>query len=294
MTFRNQLVNGDCVEEMRRLPPQSVNLCIIDPPYFKVKGHYWDNQWNTADNFLSWMDIVLDEVNRVLKPSGSLYLFCYPRMAFEVEAVVRKHFTVLNHLVWEKYNDKGFDGWKQKTRISSLRGFYPNSERIIFAEKGGLGEFLKSRRKAKSLSTIKLAEIAGAHGKVNHGGAVSNWEKGLNTPTEEQYEKIKNILELPERGDLIRTFTLNRDNQYTDVLRFKTVKPYKGKHPTEKPLNLISHLVETSSSKGDLIMDCFAGSGVLATACMQLERDYLLIEKDKDYFDKIHERLCGE
>ena len=58
------------------------------------------------------------------------------------------------------------------------------------------------------MTTIKLAELTGAYGKVNHGGAVANWEAGRNIPSKEQYEKLKKALseagvpDLPEYEDV--------------------------------------------------------------------------------------------
>ena len=54
-------------------------------------------------------------------------------------------------------------------------------------------------------------------------------------------------------------------------------------HPTEKPINLISYLIEKSSNKGDLVLDTFAGSCVTAIASRQKERNCICFEIDKDY-----------
>jgi site-specific DNA-methyltransferase (adenine-specific) len=65
----------------------------------------------------------------------------------------------------------------------------------------------------------------------------------------------------------------------------------RSKHPTQKPLNLIKELVEKHSNEGDLVLDCFAGSGTTGEACQVLDRKFILIEKDKDYFEIIKDRL---
>ena len=62
-------------------------------------------------------------------------------------------------------------------------------------------------------------------------------------------------------------------------------------HPTQKPLGLISDLVKKHSNEGDLVLDCFAGSGTTGQSCEDLNREYILIEKDKKYFDIIESRL---
>jgi site-specific DNA-methyltransferase (adenine-specific) len=62
-------------------------------------------------------------------------------------------------------------------------------------------------------------------------------------------------------------------------------------HPTQKPLSLISDLIKKHSNEGDLVLDCFAGSGTTGESCKGLNREYILIEKDKKYFDIIESRL---
>jgi site-specific DNA-methyltransferase (adenine-specific) len=62
-------------------------------------------------------------------------------------------------------------------------------------------------------------------------------------------------------------------------------------HPTQKPLSLISNILIKHSKKGDLILDPFGGSGTLAEACILNDRDYILIEIEKKYYDIIIERV---
>jgi DNA modification methylase len=62
-------------------------------------------------------------------------------------------------------------------------------------------------------------------------------------------------------------------------------------HPTQKPLSLIMKIVEKHSNTGDLVLDSFAGTGTTGHACQILKRDFILIEKNIDYFKIIEERL---
>ena len=62
-------------------------------------------------------------------------------------------------------------------------------------------------------------------------------------------------------------------------------------HPTQKPLSLISQLIEKHSNIGDLILDNFAGTGTVGEACVKLDRKYILIEKEEIYFNMIENRL---
>lgn len=62
----------------------------------------------------------------------------------------------------------------------------------------------------------------------------------------------------------------------TTVLHFDSPKRFRGSHPSLKPLELIEYLVKQYSNPGDLVLDPFAGSGVLGAACVNLKRFYLL------------------
>lgn len=67
-----ELINADCLEFIRTLPENSVDLIVTDPPYFKVKPEGWDNQWKGDDDYLQWLDQCLAQFWRVLKPAGLL------------------------------------------------------------------------------------------------------------------------------------------------------------------------------------------------------------------------------
>jgi len=62
-------------------------------------------------------------------------------------------------------------------------------------------------------------------------------------------------------------------------------------HPTIKPLNIIRTLVRNSSKEGEFVLDMFGGSGTTAVACIKENRRCIIIEKDKEYFDIMCQRI---
>jgi len=62
-------------------------------------------------------------------------------------------------------------------------------------------------------------------------------------------------------------------------------------HPTQKPVNLMEFLIEKSSKPGDLILDCFSGSGTTAIACHNLNRDFIGYEINEDYYNAAMKRI---
>jgi site-specific DNA-methyltransferase (adenine-specific) len=65
----------------------------------------------------------------------------------------------------------------------------------------------------------------------------------------------------------------------------------KTKHPTQKPVSLLEHLLKIHSNEGDILLDLFIGSGTTAIACEKLNRRWIGIELQKEYCDIIVERL---
>ena len=75
---------------------------------------------------------------------------------------------------------------------------------------------------------------------------------------------------------------------------FKTLKFKRDKdktHPTQKPVALFEYLIETYTNEGDLVLDNCAGSGTTAIACINTNRNYICIEKEKSYFDITEARI---
>jgi len=62
-------------------------------------------------------------------------------------------------------------------------------------------------------------------------------------------------------------------------------------HPTVKPVTLMSYLVTLGSRKGDVVLDPFSGSGTTGIACVFSERNYILIEREKEYFKIMEARI---
>jgi site-specific DNA-methyltransferase (adenine-specific) len=302
------LAAGDSLELIRLIPDKTISLILTDPPYHatKKKSIYGDTHFQEDQHYLKWIEQYAKEWRRILRPNGTLFCYCDSSMAARLEILFSDTFNVLSHIVWTKPNEPGFDGWKNKMKKESLRQWYSHSERIIFAEpatdgnlhRSPFGEFLRKKRHMCELSGHQLTELIGAYGKVNHGGAVSNWEAGRNTPSREQYEKICSVFlntgkidTMPPYEDVIRPFIMDGFKEFTDVWTFPSVKPYKGKHPAEKPLNMLRHAIEATSYPDDIVLDCFAGSGSTAIAATSLGRKSISIEIEEKWVQSISVRL---
>lgn len=83
--------------------------------------------------------------------------------------------------------------------------------------------------------------------------------------------------------------------QPSSVLNFNVVPNRKGKlHPTQKPVELMEYLIKTYTNEGDVVLDFAMGSGTTGVACKNLNRNFIGIELDTNYFNIAKERIVNE
>ena len=315
------LIHGDCLDVMRDMDANSVDAIITDPPYFKVKGEAWDNQWDTPAKFLAWVGILCERFEHILKPNGSLYFFASPQMAARVECEIGKRFAVLNHITWRK----GREGKQQLSSVAmygpeNFRSWVGVSERIIFAEHYGadniakgeagyeakcdelrgfvfepLRAYLDGERIAAGFDRKKCDEACGNQMSGHYFSRVQ-WT----LPTAENYAKLREAFNSQggkylrrEYEELRRPFNVTARDQWSDVWDFDPVQAYPGKHPCEKPLPLLCHILNASTNPGAVVFDPFAGSASLGEACHELGRQFIGVEKCPENYAKAERRLLA-
>jgi len=330
------LYHGDCREVLPLLP--AVDCVITDPPYFRVKGDYWDNEWDKPAEFLAWMRGILGLLADRMKPNGSAYVFASPQMAGRVETVAWERLNVLGHIVWRKGRaGRTTTGWHQRAEKEALRGFLFETERVIFAEhynsdNYALGEasyvdkcddlrgfvfeplrtYLAAERERAGFTTRRVAEAFQIkNGSRTVTGMAGHWFERVQwtLPTADNYAWLRSLFGADhlrreyedlrreyedlrrEYEDLRRPFSLTERDQWGDVWEFDPVTNYPGKHPCEKPLPLLAHMLNASTKPGALVLDAFMGSGATGDACIQMGRRFIGIERDKAHFDSACRRI---
>lgn len=328
---RLQLHLGDCLDVMKAMPDNSVDLVLTDPPYFKVKDEPWDNQWAKPNQFLAWLDQVLAELQRVLKPNGSLYLFASPQMAARVEVLMGQRFEVLNSIRWHKAS-----GWHKKARKEDLRSYLEPWEAILFAEHYGADESAKGSTGYElacdalwcELSTplrswfIEAWDCSGltrnqVDAACNTKNVSQYWfsERNYQIPTSDKYAVLQGLApgafarpyeHLRAEYDSVhrnfetrraplealrRPFAVTADVPHTDLWAFDPVKAYAGKHPCEKPAAMLEHIITASSRPGAVVLDAFMGTGSAGIAAMKLGRKFVGIEMAEHHFRDAQARI---
>tara|TARA_R100000951_G_scaffold97400_1_gene87022 strand:+ start:2244 stop:3182 length:939 start_codon:yes stop_codon:yes gene_type:complete len=286
----NRVILGDCTEELKKLDSNSVDLIIADPPYFKVIGEKWDYQWKTEKEYVEWCLEWISEVFRVLRLGGTFYCFGY----FRTLALLVPYFNELGlDLRQQILVDKGMRA--VSGRATKKYRLFPNTtESILFITKDNkkfVKPFLKERQQALGL---KAKEINEGLGVKSNGGGMWSIYTGKNVceqfPTKELWSKLEKVLDFKLPYESVAQ-TFNAQMGVTDIWRDIDFYKEKRVHSTQKPLKLIQRLILASSNEGDLVLDPFAGSGSTAIASLQLKRDFITIEADKDYYNEVLKRI---
>lgn len=124
------LIQGDCLEEMRSVEDNSIDMVLTDPPYgISYQSGRRVDKYNAIknDDSLKWVSLFAEQCYRVAKNNTAHYVFCSWHFMDVFKQAFEKHFKIKNILVWVKNNHGSGD----------LKGdFAPKHELILFLHKG--------------------------------------------------------------------------------------------------------------------------------------------------------------
>ena len=315
-----KLYDGECLEKLKLLEDKSVNLILIDPPY-NIKKAKWDT-WKTVEEYVNFMGQVFLQLQRVLKDNGSFYFFHNDFLQIvELQNYINKNtdFVFKQLLVWDKFNGSKWNQLNAIVYSDGNRNYPKQAEYCLyytFQDETGLKvvdnnlelykpirDYFRDERKKTNLSYKELNELMGVAS--NGGGMASNiltsYKKGWTFPTKEKYELLqttgicqKPYKELRQEYEELRQeyeelrYTFNNQG-LPSVLQHEPVK--QNGHITPKPTDILEKIIKTSSNEGDIVLDCFMGSGSTGVACMNVNRRFIGIELDKNYFNIAKQRI---
>ena len=295
------------------LPDKCANLIIADPPYFEVKGAF-DFIWKSFDDYLKDVEEWAKECKRLLADNGTLFWYGHAKNIAYAQVIFDKHFNLINNLVWDKGSFMGLE------ESEGLRSFAPCTERILMygskaQDTTGLKEVemeyvaprnpfaleLKKARLKKGVSINQVAEYGKFYGNVNHGGAVTNWERGYNVPLKEQWQILcenlpierKEYEELRKEYEELRRPFVNYF-KLQEIFRFSNEAVKTGakyEHDTVKPETLTRALIMTCSRSNDLVVVPFAGSGTECAMAVKEGRKTIGFEITEKHAKMSNERV---
>mgnify|MGYP001962837444 CR=1 FL=1 len=276
-----QLLQGDCIRELDKVKDKSIQLICIDPPYNIGK-----DTWDTISNYQEFMIKVIQILEKKLQHNGSFFMFHNDMETIsELMINIKKQtsFIFKQMIVWNKRFEgssrKGFmDGFVLK---SDMHTFNKMSEYILFYTFDNTYK-LKEARKRLNVNQITISqEIKSKTGGVT--GWYSNLETGKNLPTRETIKPIEKHLNLTY-NDIVPKF--NNLKTHHSIWNYDMAKRCSV-HITPKPVELLKNIIAHTTDEGDMVLDCFAGSGSLGQACRELNRRCILIEKEEKYCNYI-------
>ena len=217
----NKIVEAEAWEFMSKLPEESCDLIIVDPPYpigtnhgtnrFTENGWFEGSQDNYDDVWYNTYKSLLYRQLDILKTGRHIYTFVDEKNLFLLKPVIDDYFEFKKVIVWHK-------------GIIGLGFHYRNIIEYILMH-------------SKGTSTMKITRSPNFY-----------------------------------RGD----------------------KPKHLDHPTPKPTGLYRWLIRNSTLPGEVVLDCFAGSGTIGVAALREERDFLGCEIEEKFVKIANERINKE
>jgi site-specific DNA-methyltransferase (adenine-specific) len=111
---QDEILWGDCLKVIEKLPSASIDLLVTDPPYNMTKI-YSERAFSktTAETYEEWLRAWIGPLRRILKPTASLYVCTEWQSSGSVERVLREYFTIRNRITWEREKGRGAkSNWK--------------------------------------------------------------------------------------------------------------------------------------------------------------------------------------
>jgi len=322
---KNKLIHADNLPALKTLLDDyagKVDLVYIDPP-FATNGHFKisDNRANTISSsngdaiaysdtiigadFLEFLRERLIFLRELLSERGSIYLHIDYKVGHYVKVIMDEVFgrdKFRNDITRIKCNPKNFSR-KAYGNIKDLILFYSKSEnptwnepRTPFTEADEDRLFKKIDKDGRRYTTIPLH----APGETTNGNTGKEW-KGIKPPKGRHWRSEPALLEEWDKQGLIEWSSngVPRKKIYLDEKEGKKMQdiwefkdPQYPKYPTEKSLDLLKFIIEASSNEGDLVLDCFCGSGTTLIAAQELGRNWIGIDKSDQAIKVTQKKLA--
>lgn len=277
------LHRGDALEMLDSVENKSIQTVCIDPPYNIGK-----DTWDTIENYIEWLTSIIKKLETKLKDNGSFFVFHNDmEQVSELMVSIKKNTKLVfrQMIVWNKRFDgsskKGFlDGYVVKTEMHNWNKM---AEYILFYTFDNSWKLKEARnRLGVKQTTISHEILSKTEGPT---GWYSNLETGKNLPTHDTIVPITRHLGLTY-DDIVPKF--HNQKTHHSVWNYDMAKRSKV-HVTPKPVDLLETILKHTTDENDTVLDCFAGSGSLAQACLNTGRKCILIEKEEKYCNYIAE-----
>lgn len=250
------LLHGDCLERMKEIPDDSVDLILCDLPYGTTKC-----KWDTVIDIKE----LWEQYKRIIKkPSGVILLF--GQQPFTSLLVSSNYDWFKYNIIWKKNKTTQF-------LLANYRPMKCTEDICVFSMGGAAAASKKKGNMTYNPQGLKPVDIKKKNSKERIG-------KMLN-----QSHHLGPNNKLISNSEYTQKFT----NYPTELIEFDI--EYDTIHETQKPVKLIEYLILTYSNEGGFVLDNTMGSGTTGIGCINTKRKFLGIELNDLYFKLATHRI---
>ena len=270
----NKIILGDAVEELKKLPNESCDVIIIDPPYNIGKDFGNNLDKRELKEYVAWCKEWINESVRVMKPEGTMFIYGFSEILayLSVEISINKRWLIWHYTnknvaslnFWQRSHEAIICAWKDKPIFNRDDVREPYTEGFLNGAAGKIRKGTAGRFSSNGRETVYNAHAGGALPRdvikipALAGGA------GMN-----------------ERWFICKTCK-------SQVFEPRELKKHTDheiiKHPTQKPLELSKKLVMSATPKKDgVVLVPFVGTGSECVAAKELGQSYIGFEINPDY-----------
>ncbi len=265
MEFANKFIHGDCGEILKKFPDHSIDLIFTSPPYADQRQKTYGGV--SPDHYVDWFLCKSKQFLRVLKPDGTFILNIKERVVngerhtYVIELILKMReqgWLWTEEFIWHKKNsypgkwpNRFRDNWERLIQFNKQKNFKMYQEAVMVP----VGDWAKER-----LANLSEKDKTRDNSKVGSGFGknISKW--------------------------------VGRRKVYpTNVLHIATECSNRS-HSAVFPADLPSWFIKLFTQPGDIVLDPFMGSGTTALAAIELGRNYIGIDINKEYINVSEKR----
>lgn len=271
--MKTDVYTGDCLDILKSIPKNSVDLVYLDPPFFtgkiqeltnrdRTKHFQFSDIWHGSDEYAEFLYNRLQQMQRVMKSTASIFFHCD-----------RNASHLARFLLDDIFGKDMFQAeiiWQYRRWANSIKGLLPAHQNILF--------YTKSKE-------YKFNSIFVSY------SPSTNIDQILQRRARDEHHK--SIYARDEKGDTI--FNGHKKGvPLSDVWDIPYLNP-KAKervgYPTQKPILLLERIIQLVTDEGDIVLDPFCGSGTTLIAAKILNRNSIGIDNSSDAIAITQERL---
>lgn len=314
-SWNNLLIQGDNLNILSKLASDpkfkgKVRLIYIDPPFGTGQNFNTENDLNKSEKnaysdeligheFLEFLRKRMVLMKELLADDGSIYVHLDQRMAHYVKIVMDEIFGINNFRSWitrKKCHPKGFTK-KNFGNIQDFILFYTKSKNYIWnkpLDELTPEKIISSEYRYVEDNTSRIFKKVPIHAPGERNGETGKPWKGMKPPKGKHWQWIPSKLEAFDKEGRIywskngnprlKIYLDERNgisvqNIWLDFLDPMNQHTSKTDYPTEKNQLLLERIIKCSTNEGDIVLDCFVGSGTTLSASTVLGRKWIGIDR---------------